>query len=205
MAPNYTVHAHVVDVRSDAPKGSDRLLIDTNVWYWQTYTKCSLGNNAAFANQLSTYPGYLSRALAADAQLYHCGVSLGELSLLIESTERDICAAGGLPIKAKDFRHSGARASVVREIETAWTQVTSMSQLAAVALDDATLADVVKRMGVAATDAYDALLLNAMAAHGVTGLLTDDGDFCTVPGITVFTGNHRVVMAAKAVKALLVR
>lgn len=38
MPVNYIVQAEVVDIRSDAPKNEDIFLVDTNAWYWYTYT-----------------------------------------------------------------------------------------------------------------------------------------------------------------------
>ena len=35
MPPTYTVRATVVDARTDAPRATDRLFIDTNVWAWE--------------------------------------------------------------------------------------------------------------------------------------------------------------------------
>jgi hypothetical protein len=39
-------------------------------------------------------------------------------------------------------------------------------------------------------------MVENMAKAGVVQVLTDDGDFCTVPGIHVFTANQSVISAA---------
>ena len=41
MAINYTVQAEVVDISADTPKTEDAFLVDTNVWYWLTYSRAS--------------------------------------------------------------------------------------------------------------------------------------------------------------------
>jgi hypothetical protein len=41
-------------------------------------------------------------------------------------------------------------------------------------------------------DGHDPFLLESMAGANVLQLLSDDGDFCTVPGIQVFTANRQV-------------
>ncbi|MEH2419861.1 MAG: hypothetical protein V7K48_02620 [Nostoc sp.] len=38
-------------------------------------------------------------------------------------------------------------------------------------------------------DGYDLLILEAMDKGGVTQIITDDGDYVTVPGIKLFTAN----------------
>ncbi len=48
-------------------------------------------------------------------------------------------------------------------------------------------------------------LVEAMAKTGVSQILTDDGDYCTVPGIQVFTANRQAIDAARAQGKLVVR
>ena len=48
-------------------------------------------------------------------------------------------------------------------------------------------------------------MAQAMTAAGVTQILTDDGDYCTVPGIQVFTANRPVIDAARAQGKLVAR
>jgi hypothetical protein len=92
MAVNYTVRAKVIDIRRNNPKQKEAFLVDSNVWYWMTYTKASSSALAypALPYQTTRYPSYISKALSAKSQLYHCGLSLNELSHIIEGTERDI-------------------------------------------------------------------------------------------------------------------
>jgi hypothetical protein len=44
-----------------------------------------------------------------------------------------------------------------------------------------------------------------MKNHGVVQVITDDGDFATVPGIQVFTANRNVISAARSQGKLLIR
>jgi hypothetical protein len=46
MPVNYTVQAEVVDIWSDAPKNNDIFLVDTNAWYWYTYTNASISSRS---------------------------------------------------------------------------------------------------------------------------------------------------------------
>ncbi|TBR57265.1 hypothetical protein B4U84_14625 [Westiellopsis prolifica IICB1] len=54
-------------------------------------------------------------------------------------------------------------------------------------------------------DGYDLLILEAMDKAGVTQIITDDGDYVTVPGIKVFTANNGAIAAAKSQGKLLVK
>ena len=49
-------------------------------------------------------------------------------------------------------------------------------------------------------DGYDLFSINAIKAAGVTQVISDDGDFCTVPGIMMFTANQSAINAAQAQK-----
>jgi hypothetical protein len=54
-------------------------------------------------------------------------------------------------------------------------------------------------------DGYDLLILEAMAQAGTVKVITDDGDYVTVPGIQVFTANYNVITAARNQGTLLTR
>ena len=49
-------------------------------------------------------------------------------------------------------------------------------------------------------DGYDLFSINAFKAAGITQVISDDGDFCTVPGMTLFTANPSAISAAHAQK-----
>jgi hypothetical protein len=54
-------------------------------------------------------------------------------------------------------------------------------------------------------DAYDLISAEVMFEEGIPQVLTSDMDFASVPGITLFTANQRVLLAAQSDKKLLVR
>ena len=49
-------------------------------------------------------------------------------------------------------------------------------------------------------DGYDLFSINAIKAAGISQVISDDGDFCTVPGITLFTANSSAIRAAQMQK-----
>ena len=86
MPSNLNVQAQVLDIQNDTPKSSDSFLIDTNVWFWITYSKTGVHSPA----RTQQYTRFVSRALRGRAKLYYCGLSLAELAHLIEKAEREI-------------------------------------------------------------------------------------------------------------------
>ncbi|WP_081077552.1 hypothetical protein [Burkholderia cepacia] len=207
MAANLTIAAEVIDIRTDAPLPEDNFLVDTNVWYWLTYSKAS--SVGAQPYQISTYPLYTSRALGIGSNIYQSGLSIAELTHLIEKSEREIYIASnrGAQVTAKEFRHNypNERANVCAEVQTACGQVTSLAASLNVTIDGPTSNACLARVNTNAVDGYDLFILESMRINGITQVITDDGDFATIPGIRVFTANRNVVQAAKNQGKLVVR
>lgn len=213
MATNYTVQAQVIDISVDTPKSEDVFLVDTNVWYWMTYTRASQSVRRPAQYQSTSYPSYTNAALGAGARIFQSGLTLAELTHLIERAEFEIFAMANPGIFPnpknfnKDFRHScnAEHAQVVAEIQSAWSQVTSLADPLTLTIDAPTTAAALNRLHTEKVDGYDLFILEAMEHHGVVQLITDDGDFATVPGIQVFTANRNVISAARKQSKLLIR
>ena len=210
MAINYDVQADVFDIQQDQPISTDTFLVDSNVWYWTSYSRWNQSTSSPRPYQVNDYPAYVNTALGANARLLRCGLSLAELSHLIEKTEREIFSqdGGGIrPNETKVFRHNyqTERGSVVGEVEAAWASVKSLTEPMTSTIDDPTIDAALTRLKTQPVDGYDLFILEAMQANGVVQVITDDGDFATVPGIKVFTSNRNVIKAAKSQHKLLTR
>ena len=191
MTINYSIQAEVIDITSDTPRSKDVFLVDTNVWYWMTYPKAT--------RHRAEYPKYVNDALAVAALIHNCGLSMAELTHLIEKTERDIYCKLVKDIKPKEYRHNetNERPRVVREVQSACAQVTNLSEPLTVTIDNPTVTDALKRLKNEKVDGYDLFILESMKKHEIVQVITDDGDFVTVPGIQVFTANRNVLQAAR--------
>ncbi|MGI6098679.1 MAG: PIN domain-containing protein [Kiritimatiellia bacterium] len=209
----YTIQAEVVDITKDIPNERDAFLADTNVWYWLTYQKASQRAHPPAYYQTTKYPRYTNSALRAGARVFHSGLSLAELTHLIEKSEYEIFAKANPRIFpnpnqfAKRFRHNrpDENRQAVTEIESAWAQVTNLSEPLAVTIGSPTTTAALKRLRTEKVDGYDLFILETMRKHGVVQIITEDGDFTTVPGIQVFTANRNVLEAARAQKRLITR
>lgn len=207
MPVNYVIRAEVVDIGRDTPLPTDRFLIDTNVWFWTTYSRASLTANP---RQVTNYPTYIRKVLGSKGQIYRCNLSFAELTHSIERAELEIynkTLAFGTTVALKEYRHNhpSERVSVVGEIQSAWGQVKTMAQPLDIAIDEPNTDATVKRLPSASIDGYDLFILEAMSKHGITDVITDDGDFTTVSGIRVFTANANVLSRARARRLLIVR
>ena len=124
-----------------------------------------------------------------------------------KKTEREIYATSNGAIKAKEYRHNIAseRSRVVSEIQAAWGQVTSLADPLSVSIDAPTTSAALNRIQTEKVDGYDLFILESMKNHGLVQVITDDGDFSTVPGIQVFTANRNVIIAARDQGKLVAR
>lgn len=199
MSVKYVVHASIVDIEKDSPRSEDSLLVDTNVWLWMCYGRASLSLDVGLP-QLTTYPSYLKKSLAKGAKLYSSGLSFAELSHLIEKVEHECYdRKSGNTITPKEYRHNllSERGKVVSEVTSTWEQVKRIATILELPLNEATTDLAVTRFTNQAVDGYDLYFLESLSAANQVQLLSHDGDFCTVPGITLFTANQTVIAAAK--------
>lgn len=202
------VQAEVVDIRSDAVRPGDAFLVDTNVWWWMTYTKASHVDvkHRPTIDQITHYPAYIGSALHVGARLTMCGLSFAELAHIIENAELDIYNKTNPHVSRKGFRHlPSERGLVVAEIQAAWGQVKSLASLVSVMVDEIATAGAVQRCCTDPLDGYDLFILHAALTAGIVQIITDDKDFTAVPGIKVFTANHSAITEATSQGKMLAR
>jgi hypothetical protein len=204
---NYIIAAEIVDLRQDCPKCTDTFLVDSNVWYWLTYTKASLVESPNATRRASDYSSFVNKAIGQKAQLCRCGLSMAELAHTIERSERTIFNKSHGPIETKEFRHNypTERSNVVSEIQTAWRQVKSMASPLDILIDSSFTDIAMDRFSKNTLDAYDVFFLEVMNNNRVPQIITDDGGFATVLGIRVFTANQNVIVAAQSQGKILKR
>lgn len=200
-----TVRARIVDIRADTPKDTDVFLVDTNAWYWLFYSRASVSVTAIQAN----YPNYLKAAIGAKSALHCYGLTFAELAHNIEKTEREIyeAQAGGKKIPAKEFRHDyqQQRRKIVTLISETWADVLSASTMLDLDMDNDFMRSALTLFPSVGLDGYDLFMAEAALKAGVTQIVTDDGDYATVPGLTIFTANQKVIQAAATAGKLLTR
>jgi predicted nucleic acid-binding protein len=208
MSGQYAVQADGFDIGHTTPKSADYYLVESNVWHCMTYSNAGHGEPDWRAALMAQYAAFVQGTVAGNGKVCCCGLSLAELSHTIEKTEREIHEAStGTSIKAKEYRHNFAaqRTRVITEIQAAWAQVASLAEPLTVTIDSPTATAALNRLQTEKVDGYDLFILESMRNHGVVQVITDDGDFTTVPGIQVFTANRNVIQAARAQGRLIIR
>ncbi len=102
-------------------------------------------------------------------------------------------------IPTKEYRHNlpADHARIVSEIQASWGQVKSLAAPLPMSIDEVTTDAALNRLQTQLVDGYDLFILETMAKHGVIQIITDDGDYATIPGIQVFTANRQVLSSAR--------
>ncbi|MBL0010375.1 MAG: PIN domain-containing protein [Nitrosomonas sp.] len=204
-----TVRAKVVDIRTDTPISTDRFLVDTNAWYWLFYPRASQVLSTPRSYQLTDYPSYIEKAINSKSSLHCCALNFSELAHNIEKVEREIYAdKSNLTINTKDFRHNyvGQRGKILDLINEIWSDVESMSVFLDMNLDITFMESALSLFPSVSLDGYDLFMAEMALKTGVTKVITDDGDYATVPGLTIFTSNSKIIAeAAKQRNKLITR
>ncbi|EQA5331128.1 TPA: hypothetical protein SMS08_000971 [Proteus mirabilis] len=203
MAFSGTILSNVFDISTYTPSDNDKFLVDTNVWFWITYSK----GVPSHRPYLHNYNNFVNTALTNNSQLFHSGLSLAELAHIIEKTEKEIHEATiNVKINTKDFRYnySAERQNAVKEIETAWSQVELLANQVDLTICPNITTSCMSSMHSNTLDGYDLMIHRSMTDAGILNIITDDGDYTSVPGINVFTLNKNVLSAATTQNKLIV-
>ena len=202
---SYQIQADVIDIGLDVPQKEDIFFVDTNIWYWLTYSNAS---HTAQPYQLNEYPNYIANALTNTATLCYSELLLPELAHIIETTERDIFNVGRTPrLKGKEFRrlYPRNRISIANEVKVVWEQVKGDAQPLALSLYEDIADRAISRFESQMVDGYDLFILEIMEKENITKVITDDSDYVTVPDIQVFTANQSVLNEARSQCKLITR
>lgn len=191
-----------MDLNNHTPKPGEAYLVDTNVWFWMCYDAAPDAPGVAKSWQTRIYPAFLDKVCKCGGRLHWSGLSWSELAHIVERTEFEIAKKWGVVSAAspKQYRHSdeGERQRVVETIRATWSQVVALATpLGDVVIGEAAVCAANNELQQVMLDGYDLFLVQSLRASTVTGVITDDGDFCTVRNIRVFTANRAVLEAAR--------
>ncbi len=203
--PAQTILASVIDITKDAPKRSDRFMVDSQVWIWLAYARSS----PVTPSPIPRYLAYVKQARRLPCHVCFCGPNWAEVAHHVEKTELEIHQSCNPHPKynLKQFRHElpAERAKVVAQLHAAWTTIKVLCSVAPILLDSQTLEALQTRFGSQPLDGYDLMILETMAANGITQIVTDDRDYASASGIQVFTANIAVIQEANRQGKLVVR
>lgn len=203
-----SVRSDVVDISTDAPRRGEHFYVDTCVWLWFAYPPLSLSNREK--TQMRPYLRYLDGARRVGACLRSSAINLTELASVVERKEYLCHAAIEMldtnSYKLKDFRHDAKhRERVAGVIESAWATIVTAATLMPMRADITELCSLAAGFHRHSADGDDALAAAGIREAGITQVITDDADFLTLEGLTVFTANRAAIGRAQAGGRLIQR
>lgn len=202
-----TVRASVVDIATDQPKNTDRVWVDSNVWFALTYS----GVSPQEAKRYAAYSNYIGKLHKAGGDVLVSPVTFAEVARTIEHSEFTKHQArnnGPLDPKLKKATRLDPAywATVVAEIETSWKQIGKIGRLGAQPMSAGCATSAVAGMkGGNLLDGGDAVMVADALREGVDLFLTNDGDLASVSGITVITALPRTLNLARTARMFVTR
>lgn len=208
MSINYTISADIYDISTDVPQKEDIIFVDTNVWFWLTYTKASQVTSTT--RSISSYITYINRALSISALLIYSPLVYAELAHTIAKSELDLfCSLNSSQIKLKEFRNNYPTEwnNAINEINTAIGQIKCLGVPLSPPPDEKFMEEVCKcqKSYGKHLDIYDIIYVKQMESERISKIITDDGDFSTIPNINMFTSNRNVLTLAQSARRLKCR
>lgn len=194
---SYTIQSNVIDIRKDVDIEGKSFYVDTNVWFWIT----SLwGYDCAAFYQNKYYPDFVNKAIEI-SKLYTSIINVLELSHVIEKTGYDIYKKEtGSELTFKEYRHNlpEKRKETTDIIVSSWECLSGMARVLRTEVDEKYDIDqAIEILTRSQIDSYDSLIFQTMEKNDIKNVVSDDGDFATIPDVTVFTANRNVVKAAE--------
>jgi hypothetical protein len=217
------VRASVVDIRRECAVPR-RLVCDTNVLYWIFYPSfrslASAGGIVPGVYQTTEYARFFTVAHRSQTALCTSAANLGELAKLIEHADleshcrtdcncpADIAVRPGEYFAANQckkarYHYAGRLPTIRRGVEHVIASVRkAVSILPGLASTDDEHQSALSEWLLSYSDYVDALMIAQARRLNMVDILSDDGDFATVSGITLYTANRNVVNAARAAGTL---
>ena len=181
------------------------VLIDTNVWLYMHMEEATQ-NFTRDGNVANDYMEVIGRLLEGGATLHFSCFSFCEIAHVIENYFYELYKANlGREFPKKRYRHDlpRERLKVVTKIQEVWSAVVATGVAVAdypVAVDamDGLVADF-RNFSI---DSYDLFMLDSMRHCNCSFLLTNDGDFLSVPNLDVLTLSRSALEIAEEARIL---
>lgn len=210
MPSDFPIAASVVNIRKSVDFSDvNSLVIDTNAWFWLTYTGDFAQDEEPRGYQLIHYPDFIKTCLTKSVNLQYTTISLAELYRLTEVSLYKLYKSyiddEEITLKNYRYKKKSQRQDFLDEFEAMYNQINDMANHIPTFdnIDDNYSDNLVKESQNKLLEIADLIILDSAGRLNITGIITDDGDFATVKGITVYTANNKVIEAAKKSKLLL--
>lgn len=188
--------ANCINIGSFEPAVDEVYFVDANVWYW--FSGGGVSGVSCSNYQLKAYPRFIDKILRNRARLKHTSLTFSEIANIIEREEcKRFNEDHGTQLGRKELRKlEGFRDIVIAEVESAWAQIEGVSECIVVDIGERCAASAKSFFVNYPLDSYDAMYMALVRQQAIVRVISDDGDFSSVDGISLFTAN-RAALASK--------
>ena len=180
----------IVDITTyQSINNTRKYFIDTNALYWYTYPRFS--NN--LSAQALPYYNFIDSLVAANNPLITSIYNISELLNVIEKNEFDIYThihPDAQHVSRKDFRRMPSeRSNLQKMMKTTLENVYAICDVVEFPFDSIHMYQFIETLTSHRCDVFDYMIIQNNIKEENTNIITDDGDFSTIPDITIYTAN----------------
>ena len=168
--------------------------LDTNVLYWYTYPRFS--DHSQLKPAWKIYYDFIDALTSAGNPLHTSVYNLTELLNVVEKNEYEIYMQlhPEIPLTKKDFRRMiTEREKVSQIIKTTLNNALSICSVIDFNFTSNTLRNFSNQFIDHRCDVFDYAILNNCIMSKDINIISDDSDFSSMPGITLYTANENIL------------
>lgn len=183
---------NVKDIRTFSSINNSRpYFVDTNALYWYTYPRYNLGR---CNHDAQIYFDFLDNLVSAGNPLYTSIYNVTELLNIIEKKEHEIYQTIHPEYSKKDLRKMKAqRESLKQQMLVTLNNVSASFKVINFQFSMEKISDFICNLSSHRCDIFDYLVLDNCLKEGNLNIITDDNDFSSISGITLYTANESIL------------
>lgn len=190
----------IIDINTFSSINNTRkFFLDTNVLYWYTYPRYGTTKHG-IQKQAQPYYNFVDKLVSDGNPIFTSVYNISELLNVIEKNEFDIYMATHPDsyYNIKDFRKDTTERNEVQKIlKVALINVNSICTILDFNFTYSALNDFTQSFSKHRCDPFDYIILQNCIGTNHTNIITDDNDFSTIGGITLYTANETTLNASK--------
>lgn len=173
--------------------------LDTNVLYWYVYPRYGI-TKKSIQYQAQPYYDFVDKLVADGNPILTSVYNISELLNVIEKNEFDIFSTLNpeAHYNLKDYRKDkNERKKLKKILETTMNNVANTCSVLDFNFTYGSLTKFAKTLIEHRCDPFDFIILENCIKTAHSNIITDDNDFSTIDGITLFTANETILALSK--------
>lgn len=164
--------------------------LDTNILYWYCYPNYALLNSNKVHRQSEIYINFVDNLVYNGNPIFTSVYNMSELLYTVEKNEFELYKSKqGTDITLKDFRRITNRSGLKTTLLACIENIKSICKILDYHSGPDILDEFASSIDKHHCDNYDYIILKNCIADDKTHIISDDADFATMDGFTLYTAN----------------